>query len=465
MNSALMTPAPETNGSSEVSCAPATAPLAHRPLSIRIAGVGGAGVNAVAHMAKTSLRELHPVCLHTNARILEMTSAPDRILLGADLTHGLGAGGDPSLGRAAAEHEGSVLKNLCQDVDLLFVVTGLGGGTGTGVAPVLARMGKEAGALVLGLATLPFDDEGARRRRQAHQGLEELRAAADAVICLPNQKLFRIVDENTSVLEGLNKTNELLAQGIQGIWQMLTRPSLIHVDFADLRAVLRDQHVEACFATVEAQGEARSRDVIDQLLASPLLDDGQALAEADAVLVSLLGGPDMSLADVRKVMEEINRRTDNAHVIMGAGVADEMRGKLGVTLVASRRSQMPDPHALPSVGSNSIAQAPASPAPASPPESADLDARLIEPSILACGASRFVPPAPLPSTPPDANPFRGLNSGSAGRPGGTPARRLQQGNLPLEIVSKGRFEKSQPTIHRGEDLDIPTYVRRGIPLN
>ncbi|MHC1766481.1 MAG: cell division protein FtsZ [Verrucomicrobiia bacterium] len=458
MSSTLLSPTSETNGTPESAQPPVPAPVSPRPLTIRIVGLGGAGCNAIAHMAKTGLQELHPVALHTNARILEMISAPDKILLGGELTHGLGAGGDPSLGRAAAEHGGSVLKNLCQEVDLLFVVTGLGGGTGTGVAPVLARMGKEAGALVIGLATLPFEDEGARRRRQAQQGLEELRAAADAVICLPNQKLFRIVDENTSVLDGLNKTNELLAQGIQGLWQMLTRPSLIHVDFADLRAVLRDQHVEACFATVEAQGEARSREVIEQLLASPLLDDGQALAEADAVLVSLFGGPDLSLADIRKVMEEINRRTDNAHVTMGASVTEEMRGRLGITLVASRKNPAPDPGALPSP--RSALQDSPSHAPQS--DNGDLDSRLIEPSVPACGASRFVPPPP--SARHDSSVVLGLNTGG-GRSGTNPPRRLQQGNLPLEIVSKGRFEKSQPTIHRGEDLDIPTYVRRGIPLN
>ncbi len=458
MSSTLLSPTSETNGTSDVVQPAVATPAPPRPLTIRIVGLGGAGSNAVAHMAKTGLQELRPVALHTNARILEMTSAPDKILLGGDLTHGLGAGGDPSLGRAAAEHGGSVLKSLCQEVDLLFVVTGLGGGTGTGVAPVLARMGKESGALVIGLATLPFDDEGARRRRQAQQGLDELRAAADAVICLPNQKLFRIVDENTSVLDGLNKTNELLAQGIQGIWQMLTRPSLIHVDFADLRAVLRDQHVEACFACVEAQGEARSREVIEQLLASPLLDDGQALAEADAVLISLFGGPDLSLADVRKVMEEINRRTENAHVIMGASVTEEMRGRLGLTLVASRKNPVPDPRALPSHRSSpqdGDAQPLAS-------EGGDLGSRLLETSVPMCGASRFVPPPP--STGHEMNVVLGLNA-SGTRPGANPPRRLQQGNLPLEIVSKGRFEKSHPTIHRGEDLDIPTYVRRGIPLN
>ncbi|PWB55038.1 MAG: hypothetical protein C3F18_06305, partial [Nitrosomonadales bacterium] len=181
-----------------------------------------------------------------------------------------------------------------------------------------------------------------------------------------------------------------------------------------------------------------------------------ALAEADAVLVSLFGGPDLSLADVRKVMEEINRRTDNAHVIMGASVTEEMRGRLGITLVASRKNPAPDPRALPSPRSN--LQGSASHAPQS--DSGDLDTRLIEPSVGACGASRFVPPPPTH----DASVVLGLNTGN-GRSGTHAARRLQQGNLPLEIVSKGRFEKSQPTIHRGEDLDIPTYVRRGIPLN
>jgi cell division protein FtsZ len=434
----------------------AAPPVAAKPLCIRIIGLGGAGGNAVAHMAGTDLRALDPVILHTSARWLESIQAPEKILLGADLTHGLGAGGDPSLARAAAEHDLSLLKNLCQGVDLLFLVTGLGGGTGTGIAPVLARVAKESGALAVALATLPFDIEGARRRHQAEQGLKELKAAADAVICLPNQKIFRVVDEKTSVLESLKIINDLLAQGIRGIWQMLTRPSLLHVDFADLCTVLRDRHVESSFATVEARGEGRAREIIEQLLASPLLEGGQALAEAESVLVNLLGGPDLSMADVKKIMEELNRRIDNAQLIMGASVADDWQGRVGLTLVAAHRAGSECHDSAPSDRVVAPHSTPAAPG------STDADNRFLEPNQTECGSSRFVPPPPQ-FTLDQAEQLLARKS-TSGRVKSS-MRRLQQGKLPFEVISKGRFEKSQPTIHRGEDLDVPTYVRRGIPLN
>jgi cell division protein FtsZ len=426
-------------------------PLSVKPLSIRVMGAGGAGGNLIGHIAKSDLRDLRPIALHTSARILATLDIPEKVLLGADLTQGLGAGGDPSLARAAAEQDQALLKRLCADVDLLFLVAGLGGGTGTGVAPVLARIAKECGALVLAVGTLPFDIEGARRRRQADQGLGELIAAADAVICLPNQKMFRVVDENTSVMESLKITNDLLAQGIRGVWQMLTRPSLIHVDFAALRAVLRDRHGQSSFATVEARGEGRSREVIEQLLASPLLDGGEALNDADAVLVNLVGGPDLCMADVKRVMEEINRRTDNANLVMGASIDEGWQGRLGLTLIASRRTTPPR---IETLSADRLEAAAALAASTAPPE---VEHRFLKTAEEECGRSRFAPP------PPQLTMEQRLAHADA-KAKASP-RRLLQTHLPLEIISKGRFEKSQPTIVRGEDLDVPTYVRRGIPLN
>lgn len=426
-----------------------------KPLSIRVIGIGGAGGNAIAHMASSDLRDLRLVALHTSARILNITNAPDKALLGSNLTHGLGAGGDPSLARAAAEHDAETLKRLCEGVDLLFIVTGLGGGTGSGAGPVLARVAKECGALVIAVATLPFELEGVRRRHHAEQGLRELKAAADAVICLPNQKIFRIVDEKTSVMESLKITNELLTQGIRGIWQMLTRPGLIHVDFADLCAMLRDRHTESSFATVEAQGEGRAREIIEQLLACPLLDGGQALSEAEAVLVSLVGGPDLCMADVKRIMEEINRRTNNAHLVMGASISESSAGRIGVTLVVSRRP--PEPMAEHPNSSNRIERGTSL---TLQPPGLNSEKRFVRPPDADEPVLHDVLPPPLISSEKEKD--------TKGRPESKPAKnsaRFRQPDLPLQIVSKGRFEKSQPTIHRGEDLDVPTYVRRGIPLN
>ena len=434
--------------------------LPTKSLSLRLIGIGGAGGNVVAHMAQSDLRQLRLVALHTNARVLELIQAPEKILLGADITHGLGAGGDPSLAHNAAECDADLLKELCQAVDLLFIVAGLGGGTGTGVAPVLARVAKECGALVLGVVTLPFELEGVRRRHHAERGLHELRAVADAVICLENQKMFRLVDEKTTVLESLKITNSLLSQGVRGIWQMLTRPSLIHVDFSDLASLLRDRHAESSFATAEAQGEGRAREVIEQLLASPFLEGGQVLADAESLLVNLAGGPDLSMADVKRVMEEINRRTDNAHLVIGASIDDALQGRLALTLVASRRPSNPTPEPTPRFDGDSQRRPESLTIPIASP---DLENRLLQPVAAECGTSRFTPPpCDIPSGPVDES----KSSSDNGKPKrGKSPYRFQQTHLPLEMVAKGRFEKSPPTIHHGEDLDVPTYLRRGIPLN
>jgi cell division protein FtsZ len=320
----------------------------------------------------------------------------------------------------------------------------------------LARVAKEAGALVLAIVTLPFEFEGTRRQRQAHAGLQQLKAAADGVICLPHQKVVKLIDENTSLLETFKITNELLTQGVRGIWQMLTRQGLINVDFADLCSVLRGRHAESAFAAAEAQGEGRAREVIEKILASPLLDGG-TLTEADALLVSLVGGPDLTMADVNRVMEQINRQSENAHLIMGAAIAEEFQGRLAVTLVASRRSppakESSNPESNDALGDPSAA----------PTSTRDFDNHFFGAAATQRPASRFVALPPELSAE-QAKQLFAKQSGS-----GTRARRSssrwRQGQLPLEIVSKGRFEKSEPTIHQGEDLDVPTYIRRGIALN
>jgi cell division protein FtsZ len=442
----------------QVPAATPAAPLikaVHTP-AVRIIGLGSAGGNALSHIAQTDLCDLNLVALHTNSRVLETVQVSEKQLLGAALTHGLGTGGDPSVGRAAAEAEADSLAALFHENQLVFIMLGLGGGTGTGAAPVLARLAKERGALVLGVATLPFEFECLRRQRLAQQGLEELKAAADGVICLPNQKIFRLVDENTSVLESLKLTNDLLAQGLRGLWQMLSQPSLIHVDFADLCAVLRGRGAECSFATVMAQSEGRARELIEQLLASPLLDGGQALAEASALLVNLVGGPDLTMAEVKLIMEELKRRAAGAQIIIGAGIASEMKGRLELTLVASRYSSPERPAPSANIEHQGSSRQISPPVP-------EIETSFFNRASTETSRLRLVPPPPE-LTPEESEKIQRQQSPRSGARSRSPLR-LRQGQLPLEIISKGRFEKSHPTVHRSEDLDMPTYLRRGIPLN
>jgi len=427
-------------------------------LSIKALGIGGAGCNAVNHLASEALPGLSFAVMNTDGAALARSAVETRLVLGAKSTRGLGAGGDPQLGQAAAEEDTASIRALCEGADIVFVIAGLGGGTGTGASPVVARLAKEAGALVLGIVMLPFDCEGLRRQRQATIGLHELKGMADGVICLPNQKVFKLIDEKTSLLEAFHLTNELVAQGVRGIWRLLSRPGLINVDFADLCAVTQGKHSESALATVEGKGENRTREVIDKLLGHPLLDGGQALTEAAGVLVSIAGGPDMALADVNRIMEQINRQCEQAQLIMGAAVEDELRERLVVTLVASRRQGGTETLVTPAPG---FARRPEDES--APSGVSEMGIQMLSGANSSRSPSRFVaPPPPLTAE------KRAQILSQQGAGGTRPRKnssRMRQAQLPLEIVSKGRFEKSEPTIHHGQDLDVPTYIRRGVALN
>jgi cell division protein FtsZ len=419
---------------------PAEAPIKKKIL-LKVFGLGGAGCNAAAFAAQSASNEVQFLAVNTDSQALEACPAPAKFVLGAGRTHGLGAGGDPELGRAAAEDDVEKIRSFCAGADIIFLLAGLGGGTGTGAAPVFARVARENGALVLALVTLPFDFEGNRRQLQAQNGLQQIKAAADAVICLPNQKLFKLLDEKTSVVDSFKISNGLVAEGLRGIWRLLTQPGLVNVDFADLCFVTRDRHTASLFATAEASGDKRVEQVLEKLLAHPLLDGGQALNESDSLLVSIVGGPDLMMAEVHKLMEPLNRQCENAHVIFGAVIDETFSGRLSVTLIASRQREEPVPL----------------PRSLSPDNVESL--HLLNTAANDRPASRFIAPPPELSAEQKEQLMRGQTARSRKK-----LSRLQK-ELPLEIVFKGRFEKSEPTIRRGEDLDVPTYIRRGVPLN
>ena len=390
-----------------------------RKFTIKVLGIGGAGCNAARHFARLNLQDLPCVFLNTDAAALAQAASESKLLLGFKSMRGLGAGGDPERGRQAAEEDRDQIRAMCDGADLIFLIAGLGGGTGTGAGPVVARIAKEAGALVLGMVVLPFECEGSRRQRQAQMGLQEFKKAADGVICLPNQKLLQFVDEKTSLPEAFAIGNDWIAQGIHGIWRMLSQPGLINVDFADLCGVLRDRHAEGSLATAEAQGENRATEVINKLLAHPLIENGQGLAETAGALVSIAAA-NLTMSEVTRIMEQITRHCEQAHVIMGASIDESFGDRLSVTLVASRRENVASEEPAPN-----------------PRMEVQKTSRCANP-----------PPIQLPNG-------RGRKSAS----------RMRQTQLPLEIVSKGRFEKSEPTLHQGQDLDVPTYIRRGVALN
>lgn len=404
---------------------------AEKPV-VKIFGTGNAGVALLDQLPAAEFAGASLAAVNTDAGSLAASAAGCKIHLETKLMRGLGTGGDPERGRALAEEQFSILKSACEGANVVFVVAGLGGGAGSGISPVLARAAKESGALVLAFVTLPFLCEGNRRIQQAQQSLEQLKQVADGVICLPNQKAFKLIDENTSVLETFRITGGLLIEGVLGVWRLLMRRGLIEIHFNDLCTLVRDRHSESVFAVVEASGPARSREIVERLLAHPLLDDGRALGDADAVLVSLMGGKDLTMAEVNRVMEQLGRHCERAQVIMGAAMDDENKGRLAVTLIASKNA-----------------------VPKSDPAGEE----------QAEAVSRRQPSRGLSPAPSTVNLEQREQLGSRGSRTRRNNAKLLQGQLPLAIISKGRFDKSEPTLHKGEDLDIPTYIRRGVPLN
>lgn len=421
------------------------APRPEQKIAIKVFGIGNAGISMMQRLADIGLQGVEFIAVNTDAASLLGSAASQKIHLEAKLMRGLGTGGDPERGEAAAEEAALKLKEICQGASVVFLIAGLGGGAGTGISAVLARVAREAGAVVLGFVTTPFDCEGRRRQNAAQEGLEALRETADGVICLPNQKVFKLIDENTSVVSTFKLIGDLLADGVRGVWRLLAHPGLLDVHFEDFCSMMRDRHMESSFATTEAIGPTRSREAMDKLLAHPLLDGGQLLAESDAVLVSLLGGPDLTMTEVHRVMEEIQGRCDGAHVMMGAAIDEKFSERLAITVIVARKGEAPD----------EIERVRMKPE--------ELETQLLSRTATTKPKSRLVPPAP------ELSPDKVEQLLSRQRPAGTRGRKatakMRQGQLPLEIISKGRFDKSEPTIHMGEDLDVPTYIRRGISLN
>ncbi|HEV2691961.1 MAG TPA: cell division protein FtsZ [Verrucomicrobiae bacterium] len=385
---------------------------------VKMFGVGNAGAKLLGTLATTEFAAAQSAIIDTDAGGFAASPATVKIHLENKLLRGLGCGGDPERAKAVAEEQFSMLKSACEGASVVFILAGLGGGAGSGISPILARAAREAGALVLAFVTLPFDCEGNRREAQAQIALEQLKAAADGVICLPSQKIFKLIDENTSLVETFSFSGGFLIEGVRGVWQLLTRPGFIQVHFTDLCALLRDRHAENVFAFVEASGAGRSREAVEKILAHPLLDEGRALADSEAVLISMLADNELTMAEVNRIMEQVKRQCSHAQIIMGAAVDASLKGKLYVTIIAAKQ------------------------APASVPVRVEARTGTSNPA----GKSDIVI----------------ARTARARRPG--PAKAVQT-QLPLTIISKGRFDKSEPTLHHGEDLDVPTFIRRGVPLN
>ena len=300
---------------------------------IRVVGVGGAGLNALDRMMDAGITQVDFVAVNTDIQQLQMSDAPTKVHIGSELTEGLGSGADPEIGRRAAEDAYDQLKRILRGSDMVFVTAGEGGGTGSGAAPVVARIARELGALTVGIVTTPFKFEGTRRMKQADTGVELLRQACDTVIVIPNDRLLEVLDKSTSMLDAFRIADDVLRQGVQGICDLITNPGLINLDFADVRTIMKDAG-SALMGIGFATGENRAREAAERALRSPLIET--EITGARGILLSIAGGDDLSLYEVNEAAEVVRAAaTDDTNIIFGATIDDRLTGQIWITVVAT----------------------------------------------------------------------------------------------------------------------------------
>jgi len=301
---------------------------------ISVIGVGGAGGNAIANMIKSDVQGVDFIVANTDAQALNYSSADQRIQLGVKITQGLGAGSRPEIGRAAAEETIEQIEKALEGAHMCFIAAGMGGGTGTGAAPVIAKAARDKGILTVGVVTKPFAFEGSRRGRAADAGIDELQQHVDTLIVIPNQNLFRIANPNTTFKEAFAMADEVLQQGVRGITDLMVMPGLINLDFADVRSVMGEMG-KAMMGTGEASGDNRAIEAAEQAIANPLLD-GVSMQGAKGVIISITGGEDMRLMEVDEAANHIRELVDpDANIIWGSAFNNDLEGKIRVSVVAT----------------------------------------------------------------------------------------------------------------------------------
>jgi cell division protein FtsZ len=301
---------------------------------ISVIGVGGAGGNAIANMIASDVQGVDFIVANTDAQALNASSADQRIQLGLKITQGLGAGSRPEIGKAAAEETIAEIEKALEGAHMCFIAAGMGGGTGTGAAPVIAKIAREKGILTVGVVTKPFSFEGNRRGRSADAGIEELQQHVDTLIVIPNQNLFRIANPNTTFKEAFQMADEVLQQGVRGITDLMVMPGLINLDFADVRSVMGEMG-KAMMGTGEAEGDNRAIEAAEKAIANPLLD-GVSMKGAKGVIISITGGEDMRLMEVDEAANHIKDLVDeDANIIWGSAFNNDLEGKIRVSVVAT----------------------------------------------------------------------------------------------------------------------------------
>ncbi len=463
------------------------------PIPIKVVGVGSAGSNALDRVLLDGMDKNDLIAVNTDVQALASSVAARKVQLGRDATRGLGTGGDPELGYQAAIESAEEIRQAMAGARMVFVCAGLGGGTGSGAAPIVAQLAREAGSLVIVFATLPFSFEGKRRAAQAQDALARLNEVANAVICFENDRMGDMVAPKAGIHQAFGVADMTISQSVRSIVNLIQRPGLIRIGFDDLFAALRSQNGRCLFGFGESDSDNRAHDALNQALKNPLMDKGRMLGEASHVLVQVAGGPGMTLSEVEILMRELGKHVrDHTQIVFGTAVDGKMGNRLTVTIISSLASEdsvvpssappMPEPFLAPPPPMLQQVEEPPPPAPR-------IDI-LPEPqpvSEIQSPANDLIPfqqpesvveepPPPKPAAPPPAikKPAPRLippkkkpvieKQAASPEPKAPKEKYIyaKQEMMQFEPVTRGRFEKSEPTIVEGQDLDIPTFLRKNI---
>ncbi len=301
--------------------------------TIKVVGVGGAGNNGVNRMVETGLKSVEFISVNTDRQHLHKAKANKKIQIGEKLTRGLGAGANPEVGKCSAEESKSEIAEALKGADMVFITAGMGGGTGTGAAPIVAEVSKEMGILTVGVVTKPFPFEGKRRMIQAEAGIEELRQNVDTLIVVPNEKLLQVVEKQTSIMEAFKMSDDVLRQGVQGISDLITIPGLVQIDFADVKTIMLDAGV-AHIGIGRASGEHRAQEAARQAIHSPLLET--SIEGAGGVLLNVTGGKDLCLLEISEAADLVQKSVDaDANIIFGAVIDEKLENEIVITVIAT----------------------------------------------------------------------------------------------------------------------------------
>ena len=447
-------------------------------IPIKIISVGGAGLNALDRIVLDGLERAEVVAINTDVQSLASSVAAHKVQLGRSVTRGLGAGGDPELGYQAAVESADEIREALADARMIFVCAGLGGGTGSGAAPYVAQLAHEAGALVVAFATLPFSFEGKRRNAQAREALTRLNEVANGVICFENDKMGDIVAPQAGIHQAFAMADITISQSVRSVVNLIQRPGLIRIGFDDLLAALRSPNGRCLFGFGESDSDNRAHEALTQALKNPLMDRGRMLADAARVLVQVAGGPGMTLSEVEILMQELGRHiSEQTQILFGAVVDGRLGDRLSVTIISSLTA---DEDLIPQQTQPVQSSAPVIPPVWEQPQ--EISPKInIEPEPMEASQPVEITPfgeqAPSETAPaPRVEPIPGLNKPepivraphnkpvSEEKSSAEKSAQAKQEVLQFEPVTRGRFEKSEPTIVEGEDLDVPTYLRKNIKV-